>query len=51
MKKLTGFRYAAFIGVGVSAVLLVMYPIAIQPMMNPEYYSLVNERKTIHINL
>lgn len=39
-KPLTGWRYAAMIGGLVGAIALAMYPIAIDPMMNPEKYSI-----------
>jgi len=38
-KKLTGWRYAAFIGGFVSLISAALYPIVISPLLDPTPYS------------
>jgi len=37
-KQLVGWRFGAFVGCLVGAVVITLYPIAIRPMMDPSYY-------------
>lgn len=48
MKRLTGWRYAAFIGTFVSAIGINAYFIIISPLINPEPYKLIREQTKDH---
>lgn len=39
MVILTGWKYAAFVGSIVGVIGLTLYPIAVKPMIDPDYYS------------
>jgi Domain of unknown function (DUF4538) len=40
----TGWRYAALIGAIVGTIGLTLYPIAIEPMLNPEKYKKIQKK-------
>lgn len=42
-KTWTGWRYAALIGGLVGAITLTLYPIAIEPIINPEKYKKIQK--------
>lgn len=42
-KTWTGWRYAALIGTLIGAITLTLYPIAIEPMINPEKYKKIQK--------
>lgn len=50
MKKFVGWRYAALIGGFVTAVCAAMYPIAIDPALNPDKWSKFQQSSPIHKN-
>ncbi|CAG9802339.1 unnamed protein product [Chironomus riparius] len=46
----TGWRYAALIGGLVGAVTLTLYPIAIEPIMNPQKYKDIQKKTRASVN-